>query len=115
MTPLQFKDNVDSDDVTSFRKMKWHRAIAQQEGITASQWSIFEVEDFTAVPFPNATEVSYDGRWGSVQTVPIKPNSTWLDLWKAADKAIEGSGDLHHIFIERLTNHNGIVVLQTGS
>lgn len=79
-----------------------------------SAWC-FYTTDFT-VPYEGApTAVSYDGGWGTPQTVPLPPSPTILDVWKACDKAIQESGDHHHIFIEILENKDGVLHLETGS
>jgi hypothetical protein len=40
-----------------------------------------------------------------------------VDLWVAAEAAIERSGDTHHVFIEAFIPSNvaGVLVLSTGS
>lgn len=75
------------------------REIKEQLGdkIKVSIWSIFEVEDMNTVPYPAAQFLQYKG-----QKVALKPNSTWIDLWVAADEAIRLSQDLHHVFIESI-------------
>lgn len=73
-------------------------------------WSMYEVEDENAAPFPNATSLLYAGH-----EVELEKNSTWVELWKAADKVVALSGDYHHIFIEDFTEKDGVLYLQTGS
>jgi hypothetical protein len=45
------------------------------------------------------------------------PGPRWLDLWVAADAAIQASGDLHHRFLEYFTagDHPTELHLATGS
>jgi|GEM_PF-1896149 hypothetical protein len=96
-------------------------AIGKKNGITKSYWSISADNDFINMsfnhPYVGATEVSYpaDMQWGKASSVKIE-GPTWLDLWKAADKAIQESGDEHHVFIEDFYElENGVLQLHTGS
>lgn len=89
--------------------------IAQRCGIKHSTWSMYEIADMTAVPYPEAGMLRYDGGWGKAIGISFKPGATWVDLWIAADEAIRKSGDTHHTFIESLTLVDGVVVLSTGS
>lgn len=79
-----------------------------------STWSIYEVSDLNEkFPF-EAVLVKYNSDDGPVE-VNVEGN-TWLDLWRAADKAIKESEDFHHTFIEKFSpKNNGVVVLYTGS
>lgn len=84
-----------------------------------TDWSLYEVDDLnTKHPFPQGCEVVYlkGEHWGDHdQIVPVE-GDTWVDLWRAADQAILGSGDSHHCFIEEFTLTNGNqLVLRTGS
>ena len=78
-----------------------------------STWSIYEAGDLEAShPYLGATTLSYSER-----TVAIE-GGRWLDLWKAADRAIRMSGDEHHIFIEGFKPRDedpSVLVLSTGS
>lgn len=89
----------------------------QRENKFRSIWSLFEIEDFTKVPYPDAHRIQYIDHGGFYTVVKDIPNnSTWLDLWKIADECIEESGDNHHIFIEAICDvGNGILELRTGS
>ncbi len=84
----------------------------------SSIWSMFEVTDFSAVPFPEARAVTYTRNWGKPVDFMLPINPTWLDLWKAADQLIKESGDNHHVFIEDFTprkENSFILELSTGS
>lgn len=91
------------------------RHIASKFRIEHSTWSMYEIADMTAVPYPEAGMLRYDGGWGKAIGISFKPGATWTDLWVAADEAIRKSGDTHHTFIESLTLVDGVVVLSTGS
>lgn len=81
-------------------------------------WSIFTVDDFRKIPFPEAEVVTYDGGWGRSGSIVLETWATWADLWAAADKLIAQSGDLHHIFIERISRSKEdptVLVIETGS
>lgn len=102
-----------ADDLEFQRKTELYNSVAKENAIKTSIWSDFDVDDFTQIPFA-ATGMIYLGNH-----IPVQENSTWLDLWKAAEKLIRLSGDRHHIFIESITlqRFNGvdILVLSTGS
>lgn len=81
-------------------------------------WSIFTVDDFRKVPFPEAEVITYNGGWGRSGSIELETWATWEDLWIAADQLITQSGDLHHIFIERISRSKEdptVLVIETGS
>ena len=84
-----------------------------------SFWSL-ESTDFTA-PHPYASDViiKYRDHWGNNEDRPYPVSgATWLDVWRAADLAIQESGDGHHLFIEGFRQDPAdatIVYLETGS
>ena len=81
-----------------------------------SIWSLWEVRDFTEVPFPGATQLYYSGGWGNAGWTPISAKASWLELWKAADELIKLSEDNHHLFIENFKlNKDGLVEFFCGS
>lgn len=87
-----------------------------------SIWSLFDEVNVGEInekhPFPNAEFLIYNNHWGEHKVRVSIQGDTWLDLWRAADSAIESSGDGHHIFIERfkwMENSNNTLTLQTGS
>ena len=96
--------------------MEWLDSIKSEYAFD-SVWSLWNVRDFTEVPFPGATHVTYmNGFNGKSVGIQINENASWLDLWKAADTLITDSGDRHHVFIEKFKQHdNGDLSLTTGS
>lgn len=111
---MQFEDDGDGD--YSEEKYDYFQKVAQENGIEFSTWSIYEVTDFEKVPYPDATRFFYDNLAGDEPIeIEIHAGSSWLELWKAADKVIEKSGDLDHSFIEALELEGETVQLVTGS
>ncbi len=94
--------------------MKWLDQL-QCENVLGCVWSLWEVRDFTEVPFPYATQVEYSANFGDSVSVNIPENATWLDLWKAADECIVKSEDGHHLFVERFIPRGTVLELRTGS
>ena len=95
--------------------MDWYNAISKEHKMYGV-WSLFEVRDFTEVPFPNARTLTYSVHWGQKPVdVELPANPTWLDLWKAAGLAIKHSGDGHHVFIEAFHDTGTNLELVTGS
>jgi hypothetical protein len=92
----------------------------QRENGLKSIWSIYDlpVHGFLQDhPFPSDAFVVYTQHWGDVKYrhYPVQ-GTTWADVYRAADLAIRGSGDDHHIFIERFLVKNGNELhLTTGS
>lgn len=90
-------------------------AVAKTYGFT-SVWSA-DASDFLSVAFSGSWRVCYGEHWGSDTIAsPAMLDPTWLDLFAAADWAIERSGDSHHIFIESFdpASHR-LLHLSTGS
>jgi hypothetical protein len=81
-------------------------AISEEHDLK-SCWSIYEVKDMAQVPFPNANSVVYDEHFGDNPVQVDIVNASWVDLWKAADRLINISGDNHHVFIEAFTPKKG--------
>ena len=114
----------DEEQARFEKQMDWFDGIARENGIRSSTWSI-EVTNMSEVPFPGVTELRYDystffsagERPGVEKTihVEISPNSTWLDLWRAADALIKRSGDNHHRFVEDFKLERNALHLWTGS
>ena len=78
------------------------RNIAKNNNFKHSIWSIYDVENFEdKSPVPVGAKLSsyYSGK---DFTVTVE-GPTWLDLWKATDKLIASTEDMHgdHIFIEQ--------------
>lgn len=107
---VDIKENEKPDDDFD-RKFKYFADIAKENDFI-SVWSMYdEVEDINDKhPFKEIIFVKYKGLVESVE------GYTWFDLWKAANKLIERSGDYHHIFIENFKEiEKGIFSLVTGS
>ena len=112
----------DQDDDSFSRQHGYYAATASEHGFR-SQWSMYDevgTGDFDTIhPWPDARYVLYDNHWGEHgdRMEPIE-GYTWLDLWRAADQAVQQSGDGHHVFIERFTpvdGKPGVLRLSTGS
>ena len=76
-------------------------------------WSMYELPEHGFLqdhPYPSDASVYYQG-----EIVPVF-GFTWGDVYRAADWAIQNSGDAHHIFIEAFDLRNGNELhLVTGS
>jgi hypothetical protein len=112
------KNAYAQDDAAAKKKSAHYEAIAVANDFT-SVWSVYEVDDLNAPFTGGGTHLAYEAHWGKkdIGLIPIDGN-TWVDLWRAAEAAIEQSGDNHHIFIEGFTpsvTWPGVLVLSTGS
>lgn len=105
------------------RKHDIYRKVQKHWGFKTI-WSLYEVEDLEAQhPFAGAAQVAYVDHWGDEPVfVEIKTegagSGTWIDLWRAADEAIQRSGDQHHVFIEQFRpnpKNPQQLLLSTGS
>jgi hypothetical protein len=94
---------------------EFYQKLAAKHNFRNSTWSIYEVTDFTLVPFPNATRLVYEPYGKLPVEIKLGRPSTWLDLWKAADKAIKECGDSEHTFIEAFEEDGETLELVTGS
>jgi hypothetical protein len=94
------KNAYEQDNAISEKRSAHYNKVASDHKFDTI-WSVHEVDDlYMPHPFEGVTHVRYSEHWGSADvTVPIKGN-TWVDLWRAAETAINESGDNHHIFIE---------------
>lgn len=93
----------------------WLDLIAEEHNIENSVWSMWDVRDFNDVPFPDVMRMEYDGGWGEPCGEDIPMCSTWLDLWKVADRLIKKSGDGHHVFIESMYAEDNVIKFNCGS
>lgn len=125
------KGNVDAQDKDSSTAMTQDRLgeliefwdeIGQQLG-AKSRWSMLEEAgtnpDEIGIHGTNLTLVYTDhwGKAGEVKTA-MPDNPTWRQMYIAADKVIQESGDEAHIFIELFTqdpNDPNTYLLDTGS
>lgn len=70
------------------------------------------------IPYPvEVKKVLYTetSGWGHSNIVNLPEKPTYLDVYKAVNKAIVNSGDLHHVFIEGLHHGNVGSIIVTGS
>jgi hypothetical protein len=108
------EDAYDQDETAFDRKMEYYTEFKRENGLRAI-WSIYELEEHGFLynhPWEGASVLVY-GR----NTVKIQ-GPTWADLYRAADIAIEESGDDHHCFIEgfgKYATDNSMLELRTGS
>lgn len=106
----------EQDEEAHERKEDHYQKISDENGFK-SIWSVSGVTDLNAPFAGGATHLLYKDHWGKEPVVvPIEGN-TWVDLWRAAEKAIDQSGDTHHIFVEsfRPGVKPGFLILGTGS
>lgn len=96
-------------------KNDYYNEVAKRLGLN-SFWSDYSVDDLSAPhPFTRFSNLVYSEHWGGKRvSVPIL-GPTWEDIYVAADKCIEASGDRHHIFIEEFGIRDGELELLTGS
>ncbi len=83
-------------------KMDYYSSFQGDNGLR-SIWSIYElpVHGFLAKhPYTAAREICYRDHWGDQPVYETIAGDTWADLYRAADRCIQRSGDAHHIFIE---------------
>ena len=112
---MGLKDAYEQDNSTFDRKMAYYNQFKTENGFKAL-WSIYELEEgefFNLHPWQGAKQIFYHET-----SAPIL-GPTWGDLYRAADLAIERSGDSHHIFIEGFYTYaagdNSVLGLTTGS
>lgn len=93
-------DAYQQDDTAFDRKMQYFETVKKGAGLT-STWSIYEVTDMTEPhPYNCADTVVYTDHWGDGPVEEPITGQTWADLYAAADRCIQQSGDGHHVFIE---------------
>lgn len=88
-----------------------------------ARWSVMQREMGEGYVHPEATHdcegktVRYALHFGKEPVETKAEGSTAMDLWLAADKLIQASGDLHHVFIEGFvfTSNPDVIELYTGS
>ena len=109
------RDAYDQDEQAFDQKLEHYQVIQQQEGLR-SIWSIYSVEELGEPhPYLDAEQVVYKDHWGAAAVCEAIPGGTWIDLYIAADRCIQRSGDQHHIFIESFRREGNDLVLSTGS
>jgi hypothetical protein len=101
-------------------KMDYYSRFQTENGLKTI-WSIYElpIHGFLGDhPFTNAAEICYRDHWGEDPVYETIQGATWADLYRAADRCIQRSGDQHHIFIEGfypVANQPHQLRLTTGS
>ena len=103
------------DDEVFNTRNKHYNHVQDAQGL-ASVWSLYEVADLYAMhPHAGATKIKYGDQYTPIGT---DAGLSWIDLYIAADDAIQASGDQHHIFIEAFTpiaEEPGVLLLNCGS
>ena len=64
---------------------------------TTSEW--VDMDDASGIPV--GTVIRHCDRWAKITKATVE-GKTWLDVWKACNKAIVESGDKRNVFIEDL-------------
>ena len=116
---VALKSAYEQDNRAFETKHDHYRSIQERDGLRAI-WSVYEVNDLDSIhPYHDAEYVVYDEHWGETgETVRKITGPFWSDLYRAADSAIQASGDTHHCFIEAFTpieDKPGHLRLHTGS
>lgn len=111
-------DAYAQDEASFDEKMDYFSEFKRENGLS-SIWSMFELPVHCFLhdhPYPSDAFVVYRDHWGENKSThyPVL-GSTWGDVYRAADLAIRGSGDGHHIFIEGFRVQGNELILQTGS
>ncbi len=97
---LGLKGAYDQDN-RAFEDLSEHYEAVRQGAQLRSIWSIYSVRDLSQPhPYKDAAEICYRDHWGDQPVYETIPGPTWADLYAAADRCIQRSGDGHHIFIE---------------
>jgi hypothetical protein len=105
------RDAYAQDNSAFDSKMDYYRQFQHNNGLDAI-WSVYDLPAHGFLsdhPFSSDAFVVYQG-----QHVPVM-GPTWGDVYRAADRAIELSGDGHHIFIEHFEQVGNELRLTTGS
>jgi hypothetical protein len=110
------------DDAVFQRQYGYFDETRKANGFRAC-WSMYDETDVGSFdqphPYVGATHVVHARHWGTAGNVEVPIlGSTWLDLYRASNEAIERSNDHHHIFIERFDwseDNPGYLELVTGS
>ncbi len=108
---VALKDAYAQDNAQFDSKMDYYGDFQRENGLAAI-WSVYDLPPHGFLsdhPFPSDAFVVYQGHH-----VPVY-GQTWGDVYRAADRAIELSGDGHHIFIEHFEQVGNELRLTTGS
>lgn len=95
--------NAYAQDNSQFdSKMDYYNEFKSANGLKTI-WSIYELPIHGFLmdhPYTSARSVCYRDHWGEEAVYETILGPTWADLYRAADRCIQRSGDTHHIFIE---------------
>ena len=115
---VALKSAYEQDQADFDRKHREYQHWQQHYGLR-STWSLYQVNLMTTChPYKDATHVVYDEHWGDNEVVVEIDGKDWNALYRAADAAIQQSGDSHHCFIESFSTTEdkpGHLRLHTGS
>ena len=115
---VALKSAYEQDQADFDRKHREYQHWQQHYGLR-STWSLYQVNLMTTChPYKDATHVVYDEHWGDKEVVIEIDGKDWNALYRAADAAIQQSGDGHHCFIESFSTTEdkpGHLRLHTGS
>jgi hypothetical protein len=113
-------DAYEQDNRVFESKMDYYSEFKSDNGL-GSIWSIFELPIHGFLqdhPYKDAREICYRDHWGEAAVYETIQGPTWADLYRAADRCIQRSGDGHHCFIEAfeaVANQPHQLRLTTGS
>ena len=115
---VALKSAYEQDQADFDRKHREYQHWQQHYGLR-STWSLYQVNLMTTChAYKDATHVVYDEHWGDKEVVVKIEGKDWNALYRAADAAIQQSGDSHHCFIESFSiteDRPGYLRLHTGS
>ena len=115
---VALKSAYEQDQADFDRKHREYQHWQQHYGLR-STWNLYQVNLMTTChPYKDATHVVYDEHWGDKEVVVEIHGKDWNSLYRAADAAIQQSGDSHHCFIESFSiteDKPGHLRLHTGS
>jgi hypothetical protein len=117
---LGLKDAYAQENRAFESKMDYYSSF-QSDNRLKTIWSIYELPVHGFVnqhPYKGAVEICYRDHWGEEPIYETIQGDTWADLYRAADRCIQRSGDSHHIFIESfapVANQPHQLRLTTGS
>lgn len=107
---VALKSAYEQDNKSFETKHDYYREYQEMHHLQAI-WSIYDLDPkdgFGSIdPYKGAEYIVYDNHWGNSEVVKKIEGPTWGDLYRAADAAIQASGDSHHCFIESFTPING--------
>ena len=112
---MGLQNAYDQDNSSFDSKMDYYTRFRVENGLSAI-WSIYDLEEHGFLqdhPWQGAQQIFYH------ETSAAIKGTTWADLYRAAELAIQRSGDSHHIFIEGFEPYtagdNSVLWLTTGS